>query len=131
VYVCMRGDSRGMDAALAIGEAIGEKSRIVRLPKQLSLVEYMKEHSKDDLERLLRVARGPLETEIELMDPGLVDEVRKQKLLPILKRMASLDNTAIDTLIYCDIKNRFKSKEHELFSYRRLVEEHRARGADH
>ena len=120
-----------MDAALAIGKAIGEKSRIVRLPKQLSLVEYMKEHSKDDLEILLRSARGPLETEIELIDPGLADEERKRKLLPILKRMASLDDTAIDTLIYCDIKKRFKSGEPELFSYRRLVEIHRARQADH
>jgi DNA primase len=62
VYVCMKGDAKGTEAALKIGEAIGEKTRIVRLPEELSLVEYLKNHSKDDFERLLKEAQGPPRT---------------------------------------------------------------------
>jgi DNA primase len=131
VYVCMKADSKGLDAALAIGEVIGDKSKIVRLPEGLSLVEYLKDHSKDEFEKLLREAHGPFETEIELIDQGLEGQELNRKLFPILERMASLEDTAIDTLIFRDIENRFSPGIDELHSYRKLVEGHRARGADH
>jgi DNA primase catalytic core len=127
VCVCMRGDEDGTEAALAIGEAVGEKVKIVRLPGGQNLVEYLKKHSRDEFRECLKEAKSPLEIEIELIPPSLSRRRLLWQLFPLLKRMGQLDATSAEGLLFCNMKNRFKLERSELEFCRKMLNDQRTR----
>ena len=121
IFLCMDNDDAGLNASLNIGALLGEKARIVLLPKGQDVNDYFQEHSKKDFEKLLSEAKNIIQ--YELLDiPADTDKTQlPDKLAPVLKQLARMDKAKAEAYLNYDIKKRFNLKGDDIKGYRDMI----------
>lgn len=92
VYVILHlHEQGGIEKALEIAEALGDKARIVSIPDGKDLNEYMLDHAQVDFDRLLAEANDAVQFEIKRIpaDIGKIELARR--IEPILRLIAKRD----------------------------------------
>ncbi|MDP3024363.1 MAG: CHC2 zinc finger domain-containing protein [candidate division Zixibacteria bacterium] len=130
IYLCLDGDEAGKEGALKIGGLIGERARIIQLPEGVDLNDYLKEHSKEDFESLIRSAKDIIKYELNLIPPNTDKTQLPQRLEPILKKLARMEKVKSEAYLSYEIKHWFKLKKQDIDGYRDLVNEYRKGGEE-
>lgn len=120
-YLCLDGDNRGREAAKKIGELLGEKARIVDLPDGQDPNDYLREHSKDDLQELLDAGKTPLELELECIPTDISKIELSKRLNPLLRRIAQLDEPTAEAWLSQEIKIRYGLTCNDINAYRKKM----------
>lgn len=58
VYIVFDGDKAGREGAEKVAHAVGPKARIVPMPDDTDISDFLRQHQKEDLDVLLQRARG-------------------------------------------------------------------------
>lgn len=125
IYLCLDGDRAGEEGALRIGGLIGERARIVQLPKGLDLNEYLTSHSREEFEALIASAQDIITYELSLIPPDTAKTALPQRLEPILRTLARMEQVTAEAYLGEAIKPRFRLKTADLKGYRELVRKYR------
>lgn len=125
VYLCFDGDEAGERGALQIGELIGDRAKIVRLPEGLDLNEYLKAHSKEDFDSLVASSQDIVRYQLSLISPDTDKIELPKKLEPVLKKLAKMDTATAEAYLSREIKPYFGLKKADIDSYRQLVRKYR------
>ena len=121
IYLCLDGDKAGRVASLKIAGLLGEKARLVELPEDTDLGDYLLTHSREDLQELLSSAPTLIKHEINLI-PADTEKTELPRLLkPVLLRLACLERTVAQAYLQYGIKERFKLKKEDIDAYRATV----------
>jgi len=121
IYLCLDGDKAGREASLKIASLLGEKARLVELPEDTDLGEYLLNHSPDDLQNLLSSAPTLIKHEINLI-PADTEKTELPRLLkPVLGRLARLDRPVAQAYLQYEIKEHFKLKKEDVDAYRATI----------
>jgi len=121
VYLCLDGDKPGREAALRIAGIVGERARIVELPEDTDLSEYLLSHSPDDLEGLLSSSKNLIGYELSRIPPTTSKIELPRLLEPILRRLACLGRPEAEAYIQYEIKERFNLRKEDADAYRATV----------
>lgn len=125
IYICFDGDRAGEEGAIKIGEVIGDRSRIVKLPEGLDLNDYFKTNSKDDFNCLLTSAMDNIRYELSLI-PENTDKIELTRYLDkTIKKLAVIEKVKAEAYLRQEIKPRFKLKKEEVDGYRELINKYR------
>ncbi|MEJ5377081.1 MAG: CHC2 zinc finger domain-containing protein [bacterium] len=130
VYLCLDGDTAGQEGALRIGELIGERAKIVSLPKGLDLNDYLKGHPKEEFESLVASSKDIIMYELSLIPPDTDKTALPQRLESILKQIAQMDEAKAEAYLSYEIKPRFKLKKDDVDAYRKIINKHRKTSSD-
>jgi len=126
IYLCLDGDKAGRDASLKIAALLGEKARLVELPDDTDLGEYLLSHTREDLQNLLSEAPTLIKHEISLIPADTGKTELPRLLKPVLLRLARLERTVAQAYLQYEIKERFKLKKEDVDAYRSTVKNLRA-----
>lgn len=127
VYLCLDGDKSGEEGAFRIGKLIGERARIVSLPEGLDLNDYLKEHPKEDFEKLVSSAQDIIKYELSLIPADMDKTELPQRLEPVLNKLAQMDKAKAEAYLGYEIKSRFKLKRNDIDGYRGIITRQRKR----
>ena len=114
----------GPEKAMAIAELLGDKARIVEIPDELDLNDYMQGKSPEDFQRLLANAKDPMSYQLSLI-PLEINKVELSKHLdPILKQLANMDAplaSAYLDQIYDTFKDPLRVNKEDIKAYRQQI----------
>lgn len=130
IYLCFDGDESGKEAALKIGEIIGERVRIVQLPEGLDLNDYLKNHTKEEFENLIASAKDIVKYKLSFIPSDIDKTELPSKLDPILKQLARMERVKAEAYLNYEIKSHFKLKKADTDGYRKLVNKYRKQESD-
>jgi DNA primase catalytic core len=125
VYICLDADKAGREAAMKIGQLVGQKSRIVELPEGQDPNDYLRSHSAEEFKGLLMTAKTPLTMELESIPTDTPKTELPGVLASFLQRLAQLDKPTVEAWISDRLKTRFDLKTRDLDAYRAIVNEYR------
>ena len=121
VYLCLDSDKAGREAAARIAGIIGEKARIAELPEDTDLGDYLRDHPREDLEKLLSASRTLIKAEICRVPENTPKTELPRLLKPVLLRLARLERPVAQAYLQYGIKERFKLKKEDIDAYRATV----------
>ena len=125
IYICLDSDETGKEGALKIAGHFGEKAKIVELPKESDVNDYLKSHTKEEFASLLQKAKHFIKYHLYKI-PTDIDRTELPKLLtPVLKTLATMNKATAEAYLNHEIKPRFKLKNVEIDGYRDLIKEYR------
>lgn len=117
----------GPEKAIQIAEALGDKARIVAIPGEQDLNDYMKERTQEDFSRLLAAALDGIRYELSLI-PETLDKVElAQRIKPLLEKISRRDDAAVEAYLTV-IHGRFKGAgltKDDIKAYRKLISQYR------
>ena len=121
LYLCLDGDAPGREAALRLADALGERARLVDLPDETDLNDYLRLHPPADLRGLLDAAPTLITREI-LLIPASAPKTELPRLLdPVLRRLARLGRPEAEAYIQYLIRQRFELRKEDADAYRATV----------
>jgi DNA primase catalytic core len=125
VYLCFDGDEAGREAALKLGELIGEQARVVELPEGTDLNDYLRGHTRDDFQALVASAKDTIEYEVSLT-PKDTPKIRlPDRLKPVLKKLGCMDKARAEAYLSYEVKERFGLRHEDIDGYRDIVNGYR------
>jgi DNA primase catalytic core len=129
VYICNDNEKNesGMKGALATADFLegeGKTVFLVRLPRidgvdKVDLCDYLKEHSYDDFERLMKQAHTLADVLLEQIDPDVQKQRLPQALRPLFVRLAKSDEAAGLLFINHRVKEHFKLSSRDIEALRK------------
>ncbi|HEV2378637.1 MAG TPA: toprim domain-containing protein [Terriglobia bacterium] len=125
-YLCLDGDDAGVVGVQRVGEIIGERAKVIRLPEGLDLDEYLKKYGTAGFDALKTAAPGIFKFELDLI-PAETDKTElPQALEPLLKRVARVAEVKAEAFLNHEIKPRFGLTTREISGYLKLMSGYRA-----
>ncbi len=121
VYLCLDGDPPGREAAAKIAGLIGERARIVELPEDTDLGDYLRDHTREDLEELLSSSVTLIKYELNRIPESAPKTELPRLLKPVLSRLARLDPPDVEAYLRYEIKPRFNLKKEDTDAYRAAI----------
>jgi len=129
VNVCFDGDDAGRKGALKAVAIIGERAQIVELPERLDLNDFLRQHSRQELDELISRGKDLIEYEISLIPADTPKTRLPQALEPLLKRLAELDGARSESYLSYAIKRHFGLKREDIDGYRSVINNLRKKAA--
>ncbi|MDP8236985.1 MAG: CHC2 zinc finger domain-containing protein, partial [Candidatus Erginobacter occultus] len=126
VYLCLDGDKAGRTAASRIASLIGERVRVVSLPEETDLGDYLRDHPPADLQELLAAAPGLVSHELSKIPSDTPKTELPRLLKPVLKLLARLGRPEAEAYLGHEIKKQFKLKKEDADAYRADVRKYRS-----
>jgi DNA primase catalytic core len=134
VYIGIHLHEQGTpELAIRIAEALGDKARIVVIPGDQDLNDYMKEHTQEDFNRLLADAPDGIRYELGLIPLNLDKVELSQRIKPLLEKLSRRDEAAIEaylTVIHDKFKDSVGLTKDDIKAYRKLVTQYRKAGTE-
>ncbi len=121
------------ELAIRIAEALGDKARIVVIPGDQDLNDYMKESTQEDFDRLLAAAPDAMRYELSLIPSGLDKVALAEKIKPLLVKLSRRDDADVEaylTVIHDRFKDSVGLTKDDIKAYRKLVNQFRKTGTD-
>ena len=126
VYLCTDGDKAGREAAIRIADLIGDRARLVGLPDDTDLGDYLLSNTPEDFKKLLDAAPSLITHEIRQIPEAAPKTELPRLLAPVMKRLAHLGKPEIEAYIGHEIKERFGLKKEDTDAYRATVKQLRS-----
>ena len=118
VFVWMDGDAPGQNAIPKVGSAIGVKSRIVMMPDSGDPDDFIRAHTKDQIEELLSSSPDLIDYHLNQIPEGITKIELLDKLKPVIGLLGGLDKAKGEFYLTQKVKPRFRLTNADLNAFK-------------
>ena len=121
VYMCFDADDAGEKGNEKNALLLGNKAKIITLPKDTDVNDYFKDHTKEDYEKLKDEALSLIEYKIKRIPAETPPVKLPQVLEPLLSEIAALSIPQGNAIVQHFIKDHFHMTDKDLQGYEKLL----------